>query len=128
MKVIIDTHIFIWLDTQPEKLSKISIDICQNSYNQLYLSMASVWEMQIKMQLGKLKLNIPLNEMIEIQQQENDLNILNISLKHIYQLQMLPLHHNDPFDRIIMAQSLLENMPIISADDKFKSYAVQVLW
>lgn len=128
MKLILDTHVFIWLDTQPEKLSKLAKELCQNTHNQLYLSIASVWEMQIKTQLGKLKLNIPLHEMIEIQQQENDLNILNISLKHIYQLSMLPLYHSDPFDRIIIAQSLLENMPIISVDNKFKNYSVQVLW
>jgi PIN domain nuclease of toxin-antitoxin system len=128
MNIIIDTHVFIWLDTQPEKISTTAMEICQNSHNQLYMSIASVWEMQIKMQLGKLKLDMQLNEMIEVQQQENDLNILNIYLKHIYQLQALPSHHNDPFDRIIIAQSLLENMPIISADNKFKSYAVQVLW
>jgi PIN domain nuclease of toxin-antitoxin system len=128
MNIIIDTHVFIWLDTQPEKISTTAMEICKNSHNQLYMSIASVWEMQIKMQLGKLKLDMQLNEMIEVQQQENDLNILNIYLKHIYQLQALPSHHNDPFDRIIIAQSLLENMPIISADNKFKSYAVQVLW
>lgn len=98
------------------------MEICQNLNNQLYLSIASVWEMQIKMQLGKLDLKIPLADMIKMQQQENDLKILNITLEHIYQLQVLPFHHNDPFDRIIMAQSFLENMPIISIDGNFNKY------
>lgn len=122
MNVLIDTHVFIWLDTQPGKLSKKAMEICQNLNNQLYLSIASVWEMQIKMQLGKLDLKIPLADMIKMQQQENDLKILNITLEHIYQLQVLPFHHNDPFDRIIMAQSFLENMPIISIDGNFNKY------
>ncbi len=128
MNVLIDTHVFIWLDTQPEKLSKKALAICQNLDNQLYLSMASVWEMQIKIQLGKLDLKVPLAEMVKVQQQENDLQLLPIDLTHIYQLQMLPFHHNDPFDRIIISQSLLEKMPVISIDGNFNKYAVSVFW
>jgi PIN domain nuclease of toxin-antitoxin system len=128
MKVLLDTHTFIWLDTQPEKLSKTAMEICQDTDNQLYLSMASLWEMQIKVQLGKLKLKISLADMLTVQQQENDLNVLNIALAHIYQLQALPFHHNDPFDRLIIAQSVLENMTLISVDEKFKAYDVSVLW
>ena len=128
MKVLLDTHVFIWLDTQPEKLSKRALDVCQDTDNQLYLSMASIWEMQIKVQLGKLKLKIPIADMLTVQQQENDLNVLNIALTHIYQLQALPFHHNDPFDRLIIAQSVLENMTLISVDEKFKSYDLPVLW
>ena len=128
MKILLDTHAFIWLDTQPEKLSKTAMVNCQNGDNPLYLSMASVWEMQIKIQLGKLDLRLPLEDMLKVQQQANDLNILNITLEHIYQLQSLPFHHNDPFDRLIIAQSVLENMAIVSADGKFKNYGVSVLW
>ena len=128
MKVLLDTHAFIWLDTQPEKLSKTAMEVCQDTDNQLYLSMASIWEMQIKVQLGKLKLKISLADMLTVQQQENDLNVLNIALAHIYQLQALPFHHNDPFDRLIITQSILENMTIISVDEKFKAYDVSVLW
>ena len=128
MKVLLDTHVFIWLDTQPEKLSNTAMEICQDIDNQLYLSMASVWEMQIKVQLGKLKLKIPLADMLTVQQQENDLNVLNIALTRIYQLQALPFHHNDPFDRLIIAQSVLEDMTLISFDEKFKAYGISVLW
>lgn len=128
MNVLIDTHVFIWLDTQPEKLSQKALEICQNTDNKLYLSIASVWEMQIKVQLGKLDLKVPLAEMVNVQRQENDLQLLNIALDHVYQLQKLPFHHNDPFDRIIIAQSFLENVPIISIDRIFTQYAVAVLW
>lgn len=125
MKVLLDTHTFIWLDTLPEKLSKMAMDICQNVDNQLYLS---IWEIQIKIQLGKLNLRVPLADMLKVQQQENDLNILNITVEHIYQLQNLPFFHNDPFDRLIIAQSSLENMTLVSADGKFKNYDISVLW
>ena len=128
MKILLDTHAFIWLDSQPEKLSKKAIEVCQDTSNELYLSMASLWEMQIKVQLGKLKLNISLEEMLVLQQQENDLKVLNFSLAHIYQLQSLPFHHNDPFARIIIAQSILENRTLISVDDKLKAYNIAVLW
>ncbi len=128
MKVLLDTHTFIWLDTLPEKLSKMAMDICQNVDNQLYLSIASIWEIQIKIQLGKLNLRVPLADMLKVQQQENDLNILNITVEHIYQLQNLPFFHNDPFDRLIIAQSSLENMTLVSADGKFKNYDISVLW
>jgi len=80
-----------------------------------------------KVQLGKLDLKIPLADMVKVQKQENDLNILAITLEHIYQLQMLSFHHNDPFDRLIIAQSFLENMTIISADGKFKDYGISVI-
>lgn len=129
MKYLLDTHTFIWLDSEPEKLSKTALNICQNANNELYLSSASVWEMQIKHQIGKLDFKIPIAEMIKIQQQDNDLRILNIQLKHIYQLNVLPLHHNDPFDRLLLSQSAIENMPIISADGKFKYYSdAAIIW
>ena len=83
---------------------------------------------QSAVRLGKLKLKIPLADMLTVQQQENDLNVLNIALTHIYQLQALPFHHNDPFDRLIIAQSVLENMTLISVDEKFKAYGISVLW
>ena len=84
--------------------------------------------MQIKVQLGKLNLKVPLADMLKVQQQENDLNILNIAVEHIYPLQNLPFFHNDPFDRLIIAQSSLENMTLVSADGKFKNYDISVLW
>jgi PIN domain nuclease of toxin-antitoxin system len=85
--------------------------------------------MQIKNQLGKLNFKIPIAEMIAIQQQDNDLKILDINLQHINQLNILPLHHNDPFDRLLLSQSTIENMPLISADEKFKYYDnAKIIW
>ena len=129
MNILLDTHVFIWLDTQPEKLSKTAFDLCRDESNQMYLSMASIWEMQIKNQLGKLSFDVSIAEMVLIQQQDNELQILEIQLEHIYRLSDLSKHHNDPFDRLLLSQSLEENMPIISADTKFEQYDdVTVLW
>lgn len=117
------------LDTQPEKLSKKALNFCQDVNNELYLSVASIWEMQIKNQLGKLIFKVSIPEMISVQQQDNDIKILDIQLKHIYRLSDLPRYHNDPFDRLLLTQSLEENLPIISADTKFDQYNnVVVLW
>ena len=129
MNFILDTHTFIWLDTEPERLSQTALRVCENQDNQLYLSMVSVWEMQIKNQLGKLNLRLPIAEMIAVQQQENDLKLLPIQLEQIYQLNNLPLYHNDPFDRLLLAQALQENMAIISVDSKFSHYDnVRIIW
>jgi len=129
MNILLDTHVFIWLDTEPEKLSKIALELCSDESNQMYLSMASIWEMQIKNQLGKLSFEVSIAEMVRIQQQDNELQILEIQLEHIYRLSDLSRYHNDPFDRLLLSQSLEENMPIISADTKFEQYDdVTVLW
>lgn len=129
MKVLLDTHTFIWLDSQPEKLSQTALNLCQDVNNELYLSTASIWEMQIKNQLGKLSFKVLISEMVSAQQQDNDIKILNIRLEHIYRLDELPRHHNDPFDRLLLSQSLEENMPIISADTKFDQYSnIVTLW
>jgi len=128
MNILLDTHSFIWLDSKPEKLSNLALDLCKDENNILYLSAVSVWEMQIKNQLGKLNFKITIAEMIAIQQQDNELKILDISLQHIYYLKTLPFHHNDPFDRLLLSQSIIENMPLIS-DGKFKYYGhARVLW
>ena len=96
--------------------------------NTLMLSMASIWEMQIKIQLGKLHLNAPLPELVETQQQINDLQILPIELTHIFGLERLLSHHRDPFDRLLIAQAIVTQMPIVSIDGVFDRYPVQRLW
>ena len=129
MKALLDTHTFIWLDSEPEKLSQTAFNLCQDGNNELYLSMASVWEMQIKSQLGKLSFKVSISGMVNVQQQDNDMKILDIQLNHIYRLKDLARHHNDPFDRLLLSQSLEESMPIISADKKFYQYNdVVTLW
>ena len=127
MKLLLDTHTFIWLDTAPEKLSPAALVACQDSGNTLYLSVVSVWEMQIKLQLGKLKLDVSLEAMIQIQQDSNAMQILPIELRHVLALQHLPLHHNDPFDRLLVAQAHAENARLVTSDRALEKYAEHAL-
>lgn len=128
MNILLDTHIFLWLNDAPEKPSQPALDACQNVDNTLYLSLASVWEMQIKQQLGKLQLSETLQTLITTQQQQNGLQLLPIELEHIEGLCHLPSQHRDPFDRMLIAQSITEQMLIISADQAFTGYPVSLIW
>ena len=128
MKLLLDTHAFIWWDSNPDKLSPRALTLCQDRRNTLIVSVASLWEMQIKAQLGKLKLNIPMAELIEKQKETNAIKVLTISLEHILELGNLPTIHNDPFDRLIIAQARVEDAMIISTDSILAQYPVTVVW
>ncbi len=128
MNILLDTHVFIWSTGNPEKLSQTVTDLLTDTSNTWILSIASVWEMQIKVQLGKLNLNSTLPTLIDNQQRVNNLQILPIELTHIYALNNLPSHHKDPFDRILIAQGMVEHMPIVGIDEVFDNYPIQRLW
>jgi PIN domain nuclease of toxin-antitoxin system len=127
-KLLLDTHTFIWWDSQPAKLSHKALALCQEPQNTLLLSVASIWEMQIKLQLGKLKLNLPLAEVIESQRKTNNIEIRPITLIHVLALESLPNHHKDPFDRLLIAQASVENAFLVSCDPIFAQYPVNLLW
>lgn len=128
MKLLFDTHAFIWWDSDPTRLSAHALAACQNPENRLLLSVASVWEMQIKMQLGKLRLSLPLREIIETQQRTNQIAVLPITLPHVLVLDTLPTHHKDPFDRLLVAQAIIEDAGLITKDEVFAHYPVKVIW
>jgi PIN domain nuclease of toxin-antitoxin system len=128
MKLLLDTHTFIWWAIQKARISATALAAMQNTQNQLMLSIASLWEMQLKTQLGKLHFNLPLSQLIEDQRRINGLQLLPIEPDHIYALGQLPYHHKDPFDRLLIAQTLTENLPMVSADPAFKAYSVQIIW
>ena len=127
MKLLLDTHIFIWWADQPEKLSPAALSALEDENNELLLSVASVWEMQIKIQLGKLKLSLPLKELVKNQQETNDLTISPVALSHVLALDALPFHHKDPFDRLLIAQSIEEDLTLVTADSQFFAYSVKLL-
>jgi len=127
MKYLLDTHTFIWLDSIPTYLSPNVARICKDPTNILYVSLASIWEMQIKINAGKLRLPKPLQEIVQWQQQNNFIQMLPVTLQHIFTLDSLPQHHRDPFDRILIAQTQVENLPIISRDSVFAQYLVNVV-
>jgi len=118
MKLLLDTHTFLWWDSEPEKLSQRALKLCQNPENILILSVASIWEMQIKM---------PLSELIR-QQQENGVGILPVEASHIFAVENLPNHHKDPFDRLLVAQAIVEDAVLVSADPLITQYPVRVDW
>jgi PIN domain nuclease of toxin-antitoxin system len=128
MKLLLDMHTFIWWDSEPRRLSPEVLALCQDSENLLLLSVASAWEIQIKKQLGKLELALPLAELIESQQRINNLEILPVRLEHVLQLETLPPHHKDPFDRLLIAQAITEQAALVSSDPAFAKYPVQLVW
>jgi PIN domain nuclease of toxin-antitoxin system len=128
MRLLLDTHTFLWLDGSPEHLSPAALAACEEPTNELYLSVVSAWEIQIKHQINRLQLDVPLEEMIQGQQTANDLKILSVELRHVYILRQLPLHHHDPFDRLLIAQAKAEQLRLVSADSQFAPYLIDVLW
>lgn len=128
MQLLVDTHTFIWWASEPDKLSSTALEACQDATSSLYLSVGSIWEIQIKHQLGKLQLHKPLDEIIQAQQTANDLQVLPIEVSHILELYKLPYHHRDPFDRLLIAQAKVENLSLLSGDSVFSQYAVRVVW
>ncbi|MFP4222261.1 MAG: type II toxin-antitoxin system VapC family toxin [Phormidium sp.] len=128
MRLLLDTHVLIWWTLTPEKLSQRVTTLLANRENELFLSVASVWEMQIKLKSGKLTLDLPLEEMVLNQQDENDLNLLNIDVADVWVLDRLPVPHRDPFDRMIIAQSLRAELSLISIDRLFDAYPIKRLW
>ncbi|MCZ8226711.1 MAG: type II toxin-antitoxin system VapC family toxin [Microcystis sp.] len=128
MQLLLDTHSFIWWSINSEKLSLTGQDLLFDRNNRLFLNVASVWEMQIKLQLGKLQLNPSLQELIKNQITINNLEILSIDLAHIWTLATLIHYHKDPFDRLLISQSITEIMPILSIDEIFDRYPVQRIW
>jgi PIN domain nuclease of toxin-antitoxin system len=128
MTLLLDTHTFIWWVNEPEKLSPKALALLADGNNKLLLSVASVWELQIKLKLGKLKFNVPLGELVENQRRTNGVQILPVELEHVLALDALPAHHKDPFDRILVAQANVEGASLVSRDPLFSGYPVKLLW
>jgi PIN domain nuclease of toxin-antitoxin system len=127
MKLLLDTNIFIWLNDAPQRVPERIMSVASNPDNGLILSLTSIWEMQIKIQLGKLQLQDSLPEILMTQQSENNLQILTIELSHIWRLANLPQHHRDPFDRLLIAQAQVEELTLVSADRVFGDYDVDLV-
>jgi PIN domain nuclease of toxin-antitoxin system len=128
VKYLLDTHTFIWLNGNPSQLSKRAAALCSDPSNELFLSLASVWEMQIKLNLGRLKLPASLSQIISAQQSTNGIRLLPIELLHILDLASLPNHHNDPFDRLLITQARIEQIQLITDDSQIAKYPVDVVW
>jgi PIN domain nuclease of toxin-antitoxin system len=128
MRLLLDTHAFLWFVTASPKLSAGAEGVIRASGNQLLLSVASVWETAIKQNLGRLPLSEPLDSFIPEHLRTNRITLLPIQLRHTFAVARLPLHHRDPFDRRLVAQAISESIPVVSADGAFDAYPVQRLW
>ena len=126
MRVLLDTNTFLWGLSAPEKLSPTARSAIASS--ERFLSVASIWEVLIKARTGKLPLPVPAGRYLTAQMNANGVSVLSVRLDHVLQIESLPLHHRDPFDRILIAQSLEEGWPIITADRVFEKYPVRVIW
>jgi len=127
VKYLLDTQVFLWLDSDPIRLSPKITEIFHDTDNVLALSIVSIWEMQIKIQLGKLSLPAPLKKIVREQVAVNQLHLLNIRRKHIYKLDTLPTVHRDPFDRLLISQAITDEYTILTADKTFSLYPVKVI-
>ena len=128
MKYLLDTHTLIWFLTGDKKLSDKARSLIDNPNNRKFLSIASLWELAIKVSLGKLALNKPFERLFPEQLHFNRIEILDITVDNLIKLTTLPFHHRDPFDRLIIAQAFSEELPIISTDTIFDAYRINREW
>lgn len=128
MRLLLDTHAFIWFIEGNHKLSKSAINFIEDNDNQCFISIASLWEMSIKASLGKLKVKLPFSKLVTEHIDGNDMKILPIKPQHLDGLKELPFHHRDPFDRLIISQAQVEDMVLLSRDTEFSKYKIQCYW
>lgn len=128
MRLLLDTHVFLWYVWDDPKLNANAIDLVENPDNEKYVSMASLWEMAIKVSIGKLELTRPFERLLPELIYGNGFELLPINVAHTAAVSAMPFHHKDPFDRLLVAQSLVEGIPILSADAVLDAYEVTRLW
>ena len=124
MKILLDTHIFLWFIDGNSKLSSNARSMIENTSNERWLSVASMWEMAIKYSIGRLQFAQPFHVLIPQQLIQNNISLLGITFEHTALIATLPFHHKDPFDRLIIAQSIVDRIPVVSVDPVFTAYGV----
>ncbi len=127
MNLLLDTHAVIWFITDDSRLPRRTKTLLEDSGNNCFISIATLWEIAIKNSLGRLELNAELKEIFSIIN-NTGFELLPITESHILANASLPYHHHDPFDRIIIAQSIEENLYVVTKDDKFVSYTTAIAW
>lgn len=127
MRVLIDTHAILWYLQGDANLSNLAMSTIENKDNDVFVSIVSLWEIAIKLGLGKLEIQRPF-ENLEVDLNRLDIKILPIAFAELDIYRSLPLHHRDPFDRILIAQSIGNSLTIITRDTLFKPYSVRLIW
>jgi len=128
MKILIDTHAFLWLLTGDSRLSERAREAFLDTEHKIHLSAASFWEITIKISLGKLKLKKAWMETVQKEMKRNLVIWLPIEMPHCEQVTKLPFHHRDPFDRILIAQAMVEGMHVLTNDSHFSDYTIKIIW
>jgi PIN domain nuclease of toxin-antitoxin system len=128
MRALIDTSTFLWFISGSDKLSADARLHIADIENEIFLSVASLWEIAIKTSIGKLELLLPFDQLIPEHLEQNDITVLPIQIPHLFKVTNLAFHHRDPFDRLIIAQGLAEQLPVITNDAAFSQYPVQLIW
>jgi PIN domain nuclease of toxin-antitoxin system len=128
MRVLVDTHTFIWdLEANPRS-SRKAIEMLRSDSSELVFSLVSLWEIAIKIKIGKLNTVGSSVGYIREEMDAYGMELLPIRYEHILQLEALPAHHSDPFDRLLIAQAIAESLPILTDDAKFRLYPVKLIW
>jgi PIN domain nuclease of toxin-antitoxin system len=128
VKLLLDTHCWLWWFAQPERLSEAAIAHIVDETNEVWFSVASIWEMGIKVALGKLPLPEQIDRYVASRMVQLGTRSLEITASHALKASALPLHHRDPFDRMLIAQAQLQDMTLVSADEVFRQYEVSTIW
>ena len=128
MRLLLDTHAFLWFSGDRKFLSTHALKACEDRRNIVLVSLISIWEMQIKVQLGKLKLDCQLRNLVLEQEKINGIHILPVEPHHVYAIDKLPWHHKDPFDRMLIAQAAAVGASLVTCDSAFVKYRVPVVW
>jgi PIN domain nuclease of toxin-antitoxin system len=128
VKLLLDTHAFLWWSGEPERLSDQAREACADAGNDLLLSIISILEIQLKLDAGKLEIDQSLEHMVREHESADRLKVLPLRPAHVYALGDLPRIHGDPFDRLLIAQAVVEGAVLASGDDKVAQYPVKVLW
>ena len=128
MNLLLDTHSLLWFLNEDPHLVPNAKALIEDSLNRKFVSMATSWEIAIKVGLKKLDLGEPVSTFLPRELLVNKFDLLHIELVHALHVEKLPRHHRDPFDRLLICQSIIEKIAIVSSDDKFDSYGVVRLW
>ena len=127
MKFLLDTHVWLWWNSEPSKLSQATLEVIAETENEVFLSSASVCEMAIKTRIGKLPLPEPVDTYVRSRTQQDSIRELPILHSHAAAVETLPLLHNDPFDRLLIAQCWIEDLVLLTVDDKVLAYTRNIV-
>jgi PIN domain nuclease of toxin-antitoxin system len=128
VKLLVDTHTFLWALMHDRRLSARSKQILTSDEHELYFSLVSLWEFAIKIKTGKLNALGSSVAYLRSEMENYSMQLLPIRYEHLLALETLPAHHSDPFDRLLIAQAITESLPILTNDEKFTLYPAKILW